>query len=313
MKISQSSCLVILILTMGFICLIPSKEAIARRRVKFTPPEIPDTIGAPGRRTFLGSRVYVPPEDINGPENVNQEGDFNHPILRPRLPIPAPVNPGTPRVGSPRPQPTPTQSPANPQTTASLTEGSCLKNKKALTALIPESNLGLTITDNPTLYFYVPETNAYKLELIVRNKELKLVYSQSYKPNTMSGVFGLKLAANSLKVGEQYSWRFKVVCNPSNANDIGVVEGTIKRISPTSKLKSQLRKAKTVDIPAIYAESGIWQDGITKLVELLYTYPKDITLKADWQGLLTAKGVNFNSQLTQEPLIPHQATPQPIK
>jgi hypothetical protein len=312
MKISKSSCLVILILTMGFISLIPSKEAIARRRVKFTPPEIPGTIGTPGRRTFLGSRVYLPPEDGARPGILNEEGNLNNsgsifPESRPSPGSPAPVR-------SPiKPQPNPSQSPANPEKAVPLTLGSCLEEKKPLTALIPESNLGLTTKDSPTLYFYVPTTNAYKLELNVIDKELKLVYSKSYKPNTMSGVFGLKLPANSLKVNEQYNWRFKVICNPSNVNDIGVVEGTIKRISVTPQLESQLKKAKTVDIPAIYAESGIWQDGITKLVQLRYKYPNDVILKADWKALLTAKGVNFDSQLTQEPLIPYQAAPQPIK
>lgn len=196
----------------------------------------------------------------------------------------------------------------------SRTQRCISENNTKLTALVPQSNIGLTTLANPVLFFYVPQTGS-TLELVVHDEKQKIV-KQYYKPSSNAGIVPIPLNKMNLEVGKQYRWFFSVVCNNRERSKDLVVDGAIKRIQPQQQLITQLKGATPQERVNLYAQFGIWQDALTSLAQLHSSRPNDPQFKADWKSLLTAEGVNLeqeaSTKLLTEPLLLGNQAPQPI-
>lgn len=188
----------------------------------------------------------------------------------------------------------------------------CIAKNQRLTALIPKSNLALTTVANPTLYFFIPQNSASSTELVVQNENEQIVYQQKYNSSSKAGIIGVQLPPDSLTVNKKYKWHFSIICNPQDRASDKIVHGTILRFENPSLIK-QLASASPYERVLIYAEAGIWHDAVDTLARLRYSRPRDVNLKADWEALLTAPGVEFDQQLVQKPLISKQEALQPLK
>lgn len=191
----------------------------------------------------------------------------------------------------------------------------CLSQNEHLVAIVPKSNMVLTTQEKPVFFFYVPQTSA-TIEFVVQDSDQQVVLAkQTYKANTKSGIVSIPLTQTSLETGKQYRWFFSVICNPKERSQDKVVEGGIERINPDSKLVTKLKSASPKERVSIYAASGIWEDSLGTLAQLLAAHPNDTGLKSDWKELLTAQGVNLDKESTKllnEPLLPQQETTEAI-
>lgn len=187
----------------------------------------------------------------------------------------------------------------------------CVARNQTLTALIPKSNLGLTTLANPTLYLFIPQNSASMMELVVQNQKEQIVYQQKYKATNKAGIVGIQLPSDSLAVNQKYKWHFSIICNPRDRSLDKLVQGTIQRFENPLLMK-KLASANPQARVQLYAEAGIWHDALDSLAKLRYSRPNDLKLKADWEALLTAPGVEFDQQLAQKPLISAQEAPQPL-
>ncbi|MBR8837842.1 MAG: DUF928 domain-containing protein [Stigonema ocellatum SAG 48.90 = DSM 106950] len=178
----------------------------------------------------------------------------------------------------------------------------CVSQKQQrLTAIVPKNNLGLTTAANPTLFFYIPQTTAPELELVVHDNN-KGVFKQSYKPIGKAGVIAVPLTQTSLEVGKEYHWFFSVICNPKERSQDQVVEGGIKRIQPSPQLMTKLKNATPEEQVNLYAAQGIWYDSLATLAQLVSSRPDNAQFKADWEALLTAQEVGLGQELARAPL-----------
>ncbi len=184
----------------------------------------------------------------------------------------------------------------------------CLPENKRLTAIVPQSNVGLTTLENPILFFYIPRTSAPELELVVQAQDQRAV-KQTYKPTGIAGVVGFPLKAATLEVGKEYHWFFSVICNPKQRSEDQVVDGAIKRILPQPQLMTKLKDATLQERVNVYAQAGIWHDSLATLAQLLSSRPNDLQFKADWKALLTAQHLDKQAN---EPLLQERERPQPI-
>ncbi|MBD2436781.1 DUF928 domain-containing protein [Nostoc sp. FACHB-110] len=271
------------IATIGLTSILSITTAVAKQEIIFIPP----TLNGPQRLIPAGTRVYEPPSGLFG---GNSE-------LRPVPALPSPVSPVRPadevqndtRVVIPKTIPTADQ---------------CLQGQLPLTALIPESQLGLTTVADPTLLFYLPQTSAPELELTVQNANEQEVYKQKYKPSNKSGIISLRLPVNTLAVNQQYKWKFSVICNPANQSQNKFVAGVIQRILPNPELARKLPKVTKQERVALYAAAGLWHDTIATLAQIRYLTPNNPEIVSAWTGLITGQGVGLNPQIAQQPLIP---------
>jgi len=186
----------------------------------------------------------------------------------------------------------------------------CLLDNKPLTAIVPQSNIGLTTAANPVLLFYVPKISAQaQLELVVLTADEKnIVTKQYYKPSSKAGVVSIPLTNASLEVGKHYHWSFSIICDSKARSRDHFVHGGIKRIQAEPGLTTQLKNASPQQVVNVYAQAGIWQDSVAKLAALRYSRPNDAELKADWEGLL--QGAELKADVVNAPLLQGQEAPQ---
>ncbi|MBD2594624.1 hypothetical protein BCD64_21335 [Nostoc sp. MBR 210] len=199
----------------------------------------------------------------------------------------------------------------NRRVPAATRGGSCIANNPKLTALIPKYDTALTTVGNPTLYFFIPQNTAAYLELVIQNENdnEQTVYQQKYQTNTKAGIVGINLPPNVLALEQKYTWNFAIICNPENPALSKVVKGTIQRFENPSLMK-KLAQATLQERVQLYAEAGIWHDALDTLARLRASRPNDFKVKADWEALLTAPGVEFDKQLAQKPLSFAKETPK---
>ncbi|MBU7586267.1 MAG: DUF928 domain-containing protein [Nostoc sp. TH1S01] len=313
----------ILATTVGMTSILPVNTAVAREKIIFLPP----VLGSPRRLIPAGTRAYEPPFE----GNVNIEIPAQPAPIVPRGSVrgndgniyqdiqtqPAPVVAPRDRVRGnggnifiiPNERTTPPEQNNNPAPVQVTNQ--CLQGKIPLTALIPESQLGLTTISNPSLFFYVPQTSAPELELVVQNETEQEVYTQKYKPNDKAGIISIRLPVNSLAVNKQYKWKFSVICNPTDKSQNQVVAGLVQRVLPDIKLVKKLQQATRQERAVLYAAAGIWQDALATVAQRRYLFPNNLEIASDWEELLTAQGVRLNQQIVQQPLIPPPEALQP--
>jgi Domain of Unknown Function (DUF928) len=180
------------------------------------------------------------------------------------------------------------------------TRGVCLndKDKPPLTALIPGKNMGLTISDRPTFWFYLPyqANSTTPVKFTLTNTQGKAIYEQNVRLLDTPGVIGVTLpnTAPSLEVDKIYEWKLA-------ACDADSVIGRIKRITASDEVMNQLQTSTGRDRLLVYAENSFWYDTIAGLIELRLQNPQDEDLKADWQDLLKSPDIDLGN-IASEPI-----------
>jgi hypothetical protein len=70
-----------------------------------------------------------------------------------------------------------------------------------------------------------------------------------------------------------------------------VASGNLKRIEPSKELAQELAAAKPADLPAIYAQAGIWYDALDAISNEIDANPKDSSLRHQRADLLKQVGL----------------------
>ena len=172
----------------------------------------------------------------------------------------------------------------------------CLKvPDQPVVALMPESNLGLTHSGYPKIWFSLPAISQDRsLEFGLYDQTGDLVSKNSFSATGEAGVINLSLPETSapLLVGRDYRWYLSVVCNEESPAENLVVTGWIRRVALESSFDEQLAVATELEQLSIYKESGLWYDALTTLAQLRRSQfvdePAAIDIEQRWASLLRA-------------------------
>jgi hypothetical protein len=163
---------------------------------------------------------------------------------------------------------TPPQNPSKPKDTGTNTTrgGSCEANSSArLTALVPFSHVGETISGHPTFTWFVPDRTPRPLQLRLFTRTGQLLYKTDME--SQPGIMSVALPPNlpPLSIGQSYQWQVVLVCDPMVPSRNVVATGEIQVVQPAASLQSQLAAAQTpqqrIDL---YAQAGLWYDAIAE-------------------------------------------------
>lgn len=180
--------------------------------------------------------------------------------------------------------------------------GTCTSSNQPIIALAPLEDPQITTFSYPTLFFYLPQTNAQALELVIQDENQEVINKATFKTPAKSGIVSV-IPANStpeLKVGKTYRWFFSAVCDQKERSRDLVVQGSIVRLAPDEKLQRDLASSDMRERANIYALSGSFTDALTNVAQLRRQRPNDAELKTDWQDLL--RSVNLGG-IANAPLI----------
>jgi hypothetical protein len=171
-----------------------------------------------------------------------------------------------------------------------------------VTPLLPTSNIGLTLAEHPTIFVYIPETNAKSLFFSVQDANDNNIYQNSLQLPDKAGIIQIDLPSSlpGLKADQKYKWSLAMVCTQDLEPDSPFVSGWIHRVSFRNNLKNSQNMAVTLDSAIKFAASGLWYDALSTLAELRRSQPNNQTVAASWQDLLNSVGLNA---IANEPVI----------
>lgn len=180
----------------------------------------------------------------------------------------------------------------------------CPEVPQPLTALIPETNLGLTAADRPTFLFYVPYSPEppREVELVLLDEAENEIFNQKITPSEIPGIISISLpeTAADLEIGKTYRWQFSYICNPRIRAEDDYVEGAIARVAMDDELSRQLEAVNTpLERAELYAKAGLWYETLAELAQLRQIQPQNPETLAEWQELLDSVGLGH---LAEEPL-----------
>jgi hypothetical protein len=173
-----------------------------------------------------------------------------------------------------------------------------------LTAIVPESLVGLTVSQAPSFFWYVPKHDAPAVEFALLDEERQtVIYETTFQTRGQAGLISLQLPENAnlipLELNKKYRWYFSIVCKPEDRAGDVAVEGWIQRVEPSAQLQERLAAAQSDrDRAAIYAQEGIWHETIALLVQQRLADPDNPQLEREWNQLLQSIGLDHLAQLS---------------
>lgn len=176
---------------------------------------------------------------------------------------------------------------------------SCVSsNDKKLTALMPtRNNVAKTTADNPTFYWYIPETEADSGQFVLIDEDGNEVYFNSFDlPKTPSLVSFTLPKQTDLKVGKGYLWYFSVVCDEDDRSRDVWIQGRLERTELSNSVKRRMDQLTPLEQAKVYAEYRIWHETLTLMEQLRSEQPEQ------WQEFLSSVDLEFLSQETIRPI-----------
>ncbi len=178
----------------------------------------------------------------------------------------------------------------------------CASSQLPLTVLAPADNVGTTVSARPSLFWYVPQTQAKSAEFIVFEGRDKEVYRTTLVLDGTPGILELSIPeAVYLETGKNYRWFFGLVCNPMDRGEDLFVEGKLQRTQLSFEQNSKLAEAtEPLEKARVYAQAKIWQETLNLLAQLRRERPRDVKVAEAWEELLDSVQLKA---LATEPLV----------
>lgn len=171
-----------------------------------------------------------------------------------------------------------------------------------LTVLAPADNLGTTVAANPTLYWYIPQTQAKSAQFVVFDQQEDEVYQTKLGLKGVSGVVKLSLPETvSLTPGKRYRWVLSLNCSTKDKFMNPFVMGNLQRTELSDRDKTKLAATKEpLKQAEVYAGARIWQETLTLVAQQRQIRPNDPNVMVAWKELL--KSVELDA-IVNEPLL----------
>lgn len=188
----------------------------------------------------------------------------------------------------------------------------CSTAPTALTALIPQSTMGQTLSAKPTFFYYLPVAVDKTVQFELADETDKTLYKKSFRMVTSrAGVVSVSLDSDdnspALEVGKNYQWYFTIKCNAKNyTTDEVLVSGWINRTALAPNVKTELDRSPDPAKLSIFAQQGLWYDYLATLAQLRMESPSDASLAIKWSAVLNSVQLG---KIAQEPLVPSELTP----
>ena len=132
-------------------------------------------------------------------------------------------------------------------------------------ALIPQSQMGLTITPNPTVMVYLQDHAPQQAIFSVRNAQHQSLYQTSVAVSGDEGVVAIALPDEVvLDLNQDYQWYFALECADSlyPSTPIG---GWVRRIEPDTAMQTVYEQSPSIEQAAELSAMGLWYDTLAAL------------------------------------------------
>lgn len=154
------------------------------------------------------------------------------------------------------------------------------------TALVPQNNLVKTVSETPTLFFYIPQTNMKTAEFVLMDNEGNEFFQSKIALSGASGVMKVVVPSTvKLEENKTYRWEFSIVCNTQDRMGDRFIQGMLQRTPLSRELKTKLEVAKPLQQAELFAGAKIWNESLAIAAELRGTNPHA------WDEILKSVGL----------------------
>jgi hypothetical protein len=162
-----------------------------------------------------------------------------------------------------------------------------------LSALVPD-HTGLTVREQPSLYWYLSGPTTYPVELTIRDdRAIQPLIETRISGPIQPGVQRVRLADYGVRLplGVPHRWFVALVVDPDSRSRDNIAGGTIERIALPKALRVNLAQAGKAQAPHLYAQAGLWYDALAAISDLLGAAPNDPVLRQQRASLLEQVGL----------------------
>jgi hypothetical protein len=166
-------------------------------------------------------------------------------------------------------------------------------------------HIGLTIRDQPILYWYLSTTLAEPVDVTISVLgEPRSMFEVRLVPPLEPGIYAVNLRDFGVRLAPklEYVWALTVKGYPGGKEFIAT--GAMLKVPVPDELESELLRAKKRDIPRLLAQHGMWYDSMTSISELLAESPTDRVLLDQRASLLEQIGLMEVAGLDREGKLP---------
>jgi hypothetical protein len=146
--------------------------------------------------------------------------------------------------------------------------GGCTSTALSLLALAPQTKIGQTTQNRPTVHWYVPDPEPMSMIFVLEKLDDEGNPTQIWQApplQSQSGIMAFSLPQNApaLEPGRVYRWQAVLLCNPNSPSSAIIAASEIEVVA-LSELQSALATADREQRAALYEEYGIWYDALTE-------------------------------------------------
>jgi hypothetical protein len=163
-----------------------------------------------------------------------------------------------------------------------------------LSVLAPDHS-GLTISEQPSLYWFISGPTSLPVELTVMDPEgVQPILETRLPVPIQAGVHRVRLADHNirLKPGAAYRWFVTVVPDSDRRSKDILAGGAIERVDVPNDLKAKLATANKSELFSLYADAGMWYDAVGAISEMIDAAPQDQALRKQRAALLSQVGLS---------------------
>ena len=162
-----------------------------------------------------------------------------------------------------------------------------------LSVLAP-AHTGLTSSEQPVLYWFISSPSSHPVELtLVDPQKSDPLVELRIEPPVKAGVHSVRLADHGVRLapGVAYHWYVAVMPDTGRRSKDILAGGSVERVALPDGLATKASGTPKADLPALYAEAGLWYDAMTALNDLIDQAPENPALKTPRSALLRQVGM----------------------
>jgi hypothetical protein len=162
----------------------------------------------------------------------------------------------------------------------------------SLTALIPQTNYGLTTLERPNFYFYVPYSKndgvsaEFLLKYYTTQSNTINIYQQEIELGNTAGIIKINFPDHIQPLIENGIYDFSLTLTCQGTNEQIWVKSYLQRVTLNSEIQQQLNKTTLGKKLEIYAQQDLWFDLLNSVAQLYYSNPENEIIKNIWQDIL---------------------------
>jgi hypothetical protein len=177
--------------------------------------------------------------------------------------------------------------------------------KGPLVSVLAPDHMGLTVQEQPALYWYVSETVTTPVEIevtLIEEDGIKPVLKTRIPSPVGPGIQRVNLAEHQVHLtpGARYEWSVSLVLDPKRRSRDIVASGGIERVANGSLDVVPGENLPKSELPGAYAQAGLWYDTIASVSDLIDTSPTDPAFRQQRATLLETAGLKEASAFDRE-------------